>query len=542
MTKLTPFVPSRRDPWDARKARHLLNRAGFGPTLEEVDAYVRMGFDDAVDRIIHYDKIPDPLAPPAWLNQPLDLPELPAGVGLGRPKNPPEANPPGAAPPNPVPGAANQAAPDQEQLRRLRQTLMRANRLRIEELRAWWVDRMVRTPRPLEEKMTLFWHGHFATQAIKVKIPQAVYLNNELLRRNATGSFRDLVLDVSRDPAMIIYLDSNQNRREHPNENYARELMELFTLGIGHYTEDDVKEAARAFTGWSLGIEGAGGMRPGAGRLLLRLAANQARPAFRFRPAWHDNGEKQFLGRRGSFDGSDIVRIILEQPACAEFVCAKLVRYFVGEDRPEPELVAGLVEVMRRSDYQIKPVLDTLFRSQAFYAGDVIGGQIKSPLQLVAGAVKQLHAAVDPPEALTRALLQMGQIPFDPPNVAGWHGGRQWINTSTLLARYNFSLFLLEGHAPGLAPARAPAQGLRLGPFGRQVETKVDVMALCSPEELKSPERLVDRLSEHFLSLPLAPAQRSELVAAAQQSALDDEARLKQLVHLVMSTPNYQVC
>src|SRR5712692_10066056 len=321
MAKLTPFVPSRRDPWDAQKARHLLNRAGFGATPGEVEALVKQGFDEAVHRIIYYESIPDPLAPPAWLNQPLDLPELPAGTELRRPKNAAEANPPGGAPPHPAPGAADPASPEREQLRRVRQTLMRANRLRIEELRAWWVDRMVRTPHPLEEKMTLFWHGHFATQAVKVKIPQAVYLNNELLRRNATGSFRDLVLDVSRDPAMIIYLDNNQNRREHPNENYARELMELFTLGIGHYTEDDVKQAARAFTGWSLGIEGAGGTRPGGGRLLLRLAANQARPVFLFRPAWHDNGEKQFLGRRGNFDGSDMVRIILEQPACAEFIC-----------------------------------------------------------------------------------------------------------------------------------------------------------------------------------------------------------------------------
>lgn len=538
MAKLTPFVPSRRDPWDARKARHLLNRAGFGTTPEEVEALVKQGFDAAVHRTVYYEDVPDPLGPPDWLDQPLDLPPLPAGVELGRPN-------PAAA--TPAPGGAPGAARDPERAKALRAQLRpvlmaanRGNRVRIEELRAWWLNRMVHTPRPLEEKMTLFWHGHFATQTVKVRIPQAIYMNNELLRRNATGSFRDLTLAVSKDPAMLIYLDNNQNRREHPNENYARELMELFTLGIGHYTEDDVKQSARAFTGWSMGIEG--GPRPGGPLPFYRLLTNQAKPTFIFRPAWHDDAEKQFLGQRGSFDGSDIVRIILQQPACAGFLCAKLVRYFVSEDRPQPELAAGLVAIMHRHDYQIKPVLEALFRSRAFYADDLIGGQIKSPIQLVAGAVKQLRAAVDPPEALTRALLQMGQVPLDPPNVSGWHGGKQWINTSTLLARYNFPLFLLEGHAPGLGPGRAPAQGLRLGPFGRRVAIKLDVASLCPAAEVKSPERLVDRLSDHFLSLPLAPAQRSALIATARQSTADDETRVKQLVHLIMSTPNYQVC
>jgi uncharacterized protein (DUF1800 family) len=540
MATLTSFKPTRREPWDARKAEHLLNRAGFGGTPAEVQSLVDLGFDGAVHRIVQYEAIADPLKQPAWLGQPLDLAGLPE-----RPMRRIQAAPPrpdAAAPAAPEAGAPAGPDPTREQLRRTRQLLMRANRGRIEALRAWWLDRMVHSPRPLEEKMTLFWHGHFATQATKVRIPQMIYAHLDLLRRNATGSFRELVLGVSRDPAMLVYLDNNRNRREHPNENYARELMELFTLGIGHYSEADVKEAARAFTGWSMGVQGERGRRAAGPMLQLRIASGEAKPAFMFRPAWHDADEKQFLGQRGSFDGADVVRILLEQPACAEFICAKLVRAFVDEERPRPELVAGLAELMRRHDYQMKPVLEALFGSREFYADDVIGGQIKSPVQLVVGAVRQLRAEVEPPLALSLALRQMGQLPLDPPNVAGWDGGKNWINTTTLLARYNFSLLLLEGRPLAAGGRRAGGQGMRPGGMGRRLETHVDVMALCRPEDFKSSRRLVDRLADCLLSSPLSTPQRAELVAAAGKPAADDEARIKHLVHLIMSTPNYQVC
>jgi uncharacterized protein (DUF1800 family) len=537
MAKVTPFKPSRRDPWDARKAEHLLNRAGFGGTPEEVQAMVDLGFEGAVHRIVLYEGIRDPLTPPAWLDRPLEV-NLPEGPARRRP--PAQTIQPDPA--APAPGPAMEARVPREQLQRARQLLMRANRGRIEELRAWWLDRMVRSPRPLEEKMTLFWHGHFATQATRVRIPQMIHAHLDLLRRNATGSFRELVLGVSRDPAMLVYLDNNRNRREQPNENYARELMELFTLGVGHYTETDVKEAARAFTGWSMGVQGERGRRAAGPMLQLRIAAGEAKPTFMFRPAWHDDGEKQFLGQRGRFDGDDIVRILLEQPRCAEFICAKLVRAFVDEERPRPELVAALADVMRREDYQLKPVLEALFTSRDFYADDVIAGQIKSPVQLVVGAMKQLRAEVEPPVALNLALRQMGQLPLDPPNVAGWDGGKHWINTTTLLARYNFALLLLEGRPPAGSGRRAGGAGARPGARQRRLETKVDVISLVRPDDLKSPGRLVDRLADCLLSAPLSAVQRAELTSAAAKPAADDEARVKNLVHLIMSTPNYQVC
>lgn len=553
MAKVAPYRPSRRDPWDARKARHLLNRTGFGGTPEEVEALVKQGFEEAVHHIVHYETVQDSLGRPAWLDQPLqvpgleDLPPFRAGGRRAGEGAPPGTNPQAQGAVTNVPRPGGPAAPEEPQrdrVRRVRQAVQRGVYLRIEELRSWWLDRMVHTPRPLEEKMTLFWHGHFATQAIKVRAPQLIHAHNELLRRSATGSFRELVLGVARDPAMLVYLDNNQNRKEHPNENFARELMELFTLGIGHYSEDDVKEAARAFTGWALGLEGERGMRPAGPLMLIRIAIGAARPTFTVRTAWHDDGEKRFLGHRGDFDGAQIVRIILEQPTCPEFICGKLARFFLGEDRQQPELVAGLAEVMRRSDYQMKPVLETLFRSHAFYADDVIGSQIKSPVQLVAGAVKQLRAEVKPPLLLNLALRQMGQLPLDPPNVAGWDGGKHWINTSTLLARYNFSLFLLQGQPLGNGPAGGPGAGLLRALMADGIKTQVDVMSLCTADDLKSPGRLVDRLADRLLAVPLAPGQRAELMSAAEKpdGVADDEARLKHLVHLIMSTPNYQVC
>jgi uncharacterized protein (DUF1800 family) len=541
MAKVVPFKPSRSAPWDSRKAEHLLNRAGFGGTTEEVQALVRLGFDAAVDRVVQYDKVPDPLGPPSWLNQAVDLPAEFNPPRL-RPSRPPTAPDAGVAQ-APMPGAAMEALQPRERLRQMRQLLMRANRQRVEDLRVWWLDRMVRSPRPLEEKMTLFWHGHFATQSIKVRVPQVIYSHLELLRRHATGSFRELVMGISRDPAMLLYLDNHRSRKEQPNENYARELMELFTLGIGHYTEQDVKEAARAFTGWSMGYAGERSVRPMGPAMLLRLAAGDVKPTFLYRRAWHDDGEKLFMGSRGALDGEDIVRIILEKPACAEFISAKLVRFFVGEEQPRPELIAGLADVMRRHDYQLRPVLEALFRSRDFYRDDVMGNQIKSPVQLVVGAMRQLRAEVTPPTVLNLTLRQMGQVPLDPPNVGGWDGGKHWINTTTLLARYNFPLLLLEGRPPG-APGARPGGGgaLRQGSLRRRIEAKLDLTPFCSPEALKAPGRLVDRLTEHLLSTPLSAAQRAELVEAAEKPAADDEARVKRLIHLIMSTPNYQVC
>jgi len=529
MAKLPVYKPSRKSPWDARKARHLLDRAGFGGTPAEVEASVRQGFEASVRQLLDDEKVAETIEPPRWLGQSLDLPEIPAGM--------------------------DGAAPDREQLRMVRQAAQRQNRQRVEDLRAWWLQRMVHTRRPLLEKMTLFWHGHFTTEAKKVRGAQLLYRQNDFLRQNATGSFRTLLLGISRDPAMLRYLDNNTNRREHPNENFARELMELFTMGIGHYTEADVKEAARAFTGWTFGFpdlpapDGSGPPGGVAGRYLRLLASGQT-PEFQFRQRQHDDGEKTFLGRRGNFDGEAAIDIILEQPVTAEFICRKLYAFFVSDEPARPEVISGMADLFRRGHYELKPVLEALFHSQVFYSDEAIANQIKSPAQLVAGALRQLDAEVTPPIMLNLALRQMGQSLLDPPNVKGWDGGKGWINTTTLLARYNFSNMLLTG-APMGRPGRRPGQPgnpQAAERLARRIRTKVDVHALYDPEKQRTPEQIVDHFVALLVSAPLTANQRAELVvfmkkpAEGTGPAPDADEQVKGLIHLIMSTPNYQLC
>jgi uncharacterized protein (DUF1800 family) len=516
MAALPVYKPSRKNPWDARKARHLLERTGFGATPEEVAASVRRGYEASVRQVLDYEKVPDASAAPPWLGQPFDLPEAPM--------------------------PAEGERPDRERLRRVRQAVQRQSRRRVEELRAWWLERMVRTPRPLQEKMTLFWHGHFTTEARKVRSPQLLYHQNDFLRRNATGNFRTLLLGISRDPAMLRYLDNQTNRKGRPNENYARELMELFTMGIGHYTETDVKEAARAFTGWGFGLprrEGAEPMGPGNRMLFLRLFAEDAMPEFVFRERQHDDGEKTFLGRTGNYDGEAIIDILLEQPATAEFLCRKLYTFFVSDEPPPAaETIAALAGTFRRERYEVKPVLEALFRSRAFYDDAVIATQIKSPAVLAAGALRQLRAEVTPPLLLNAALRQMGQVLFDPPNVKGWDSGRAWISTTTLLARYNFAGLLLNGGSMGRGDR---ATGRRGDGTGRRGEAKVDLGALYDPEKQRTPEAIVDHFAALLLAAPLGSEQRGELVEYLRSPAEEREAQVKGLLHLIMSTPNYQL-
>jgi len=408
------------------------------------------------------------------------------------------------------------------------------------------------TPRPLQEKLTLFWHGHFATQAQKIRSPQLMLEQNDLFRRYAAGNFKTLTLEVSRNPAMLRFLDNNTNRKEHPNENYARELMELFTMGIGNYTEQDIKEAARAFTGWTFGIPGLPGGGGGIG-FGVYVGGNGRRatpqPIFMFRRQFHDEDEKQFLGRKGNFDGEEIVNIIFEQPVTAKFICRKLYAFFVSDD-PAPEgVVEAMADILRDSRYELKPVLEVLFRSEEFYRETVMGAQIKSPVQLVAQALRQLNATVDPPAMLTAVTRQMGQVLLDPPNVKGWDGGQAWISTTTLLARYNFANFLVNnaplagpGRGPGGGGAAAAGMGAFFGFRAARPETHVDVRALVPPEMRRSPEQIVDELAGRLLAVPLADDQRAELVAYMKKPADDPEAQVRGLIHLIMSSPNYQLC
>ena len=285
----------------------------------------------------------------------------------------------------------------------------------------WWLDRMIATPAPLQEKMTLFWHGHFTSAAIQKGVTaREIVAQNALFRANALGDIRELTQRVAVDPAMLKYLDNLRNDAAHPNENFARELMELYTLGIGNYSEADVRESARAWTG-----------------LRIRRETDEVY----INPRLHDDGPKTFLGRTGNFGGADIINIIFEQPAAARYFAAKLLAFFVYDD-PEPELIDAVVSQLHLHDFVLAPVISTLLSSNVFYSERAYRALVKSPVEFVVGTYRLFGIPNADPTALV-ALRRMTQVLFYPPNVKGWPGGGAWLNSSTILARENFSNALM---------------------------------------------------------------------------------------------------
>jgi uncharacterized protein (DUF1800 family) len=360
-------------PFTQRQAGHLLRRAGFGGSSAEVEALSALGAQGAVDSLLHPQE-PD-----------VAFPDYPAAADL-------------------------------YDLKRRRY---------VAEM--WWLDRMLRTRHPLVEKMTLFWHGHFATSIVKVPAPLMVE-QIDLFRRLGLGDFRSLLLAVSKNPAMLVWLDNRFNVKAHPNENYAREVMELFALGLGNYGEGDVHEAARAFTGWTL----------------------DKQQHFIFREALHDDLPKTFLGRSGNFDGEDVIGIILEQPVHQRFLCRKLLEYFVYSD-PEPELIESLAQIYALSGYDIAHTVGTIFRSNVFFSTRAYRSLPKSPLEFTIGLLRFMEFGAVPEDTLGW-LQRMGQEPLAPPSVKGWDGGPVWINTATLLTRFNYVTRIVKA-----APVRSMA-------------------------------------------------------------------------------------
>lgn len=290
----------------------------------------------------------------------------------------------------------------------------------LEALAAWWMHRIVKSPSPIVEKMTLFWHGHFATGAEKVIDAELMYIQNRSLRARAVGDFRATVHEISKDPAMLIYLDSISNRKAHPNENYARELMELFCLGEGNYTERDVQELARCFTGWEI-----------------------RRKMFRFNSYQHDSGMKQILGRSDIESGEQAVDVVLDQPTMPRFIATKIFRYLVCD---EPQAPAPLIEPLAnqfvQSGYSIGSLVDRILSSRLMLSSWCAGRKVRSPVEFAAELMRGLSATSNL-ERVSKLLKQLGQGLFFPPNVKGWEGGRSWINSSTLIGRANFVVDLL---------------------------------------------------------------------------------------------------
>ncbi|MBA1446569.1 MAG: DUF1800 domain-containing protein [Chromatiales bacterium] len=371
-------LPSMLPAMSFDEARHLLQRSGFGGTAVQIEQLAGVTHESAVEQLVAAADTAIILVPPEWVG----------------------------APP-----------PERRYLRGLnsaeKKALRKQWRQRGIALQAWWMRQMLASESPLAERMVLFWHNHFTSSMKKVKWVPLIFRQHETVRRHALGNFRDLLQAMARDPAMLRYLDGAVNRRNNPNENFARELLELFTLGEGYYTEADIKAAARAFTGWSI---------------------DRRSGKFRYYSRRHDDGEKLFLGRRGRFDGDDILRILLDHTRTAITITDKLWREFISPE-PDPHEVKRLAKLFRESDYQLRPLLKALFNTDQFRAGENRGSLIKSPVELLIGTLHQLEINVESGRLLALASRRLGQDLFNPPNVKGWPGGEHWINADTLLQR-----------------------------------------------------------------------------------------------------------
>ena len=560
--------------WNYDRAAHLLERGGFGGTPEEIARLARMTPQQAVNWLVDYESIdPSSLKPfdESGIWDPGMDPFPPSraeavriararGEGLGI-KVLPEGTP-----------------------RRLQPIVdkffysLTANNFETQRLGLWWANRMLTTPRPLEEKLTLFWHGHFATGQNKTRDYRMMLRQNELFRANASGSFRELLIGILKDPAMLVYLDNGENVKAHPNENFGRELLELFTMGVGHYTEHDVREAARSFTGWTNDV------------LTFKFDAEQ-----------HDFGQKTFLDRTGDFNGDDIIKAILDQQVTGEFMAGKIYRFFVREEVSEP-LKADLGRTFRESGYQLKPLLKRIFLSKDFYSPASNGTQIKSPVHLVVSTYKKMGLREVPtvPD-FGRMTGGLGQSLFDPPNVAGWAGGRTWMTPATLLQRGNSMRDVLFPDVKSFRPpdrsmsatdarvGQRLTQGMDITAATREGDAESNMMvdrdedyntryggykgyllafervkliprrtadvnltAMVSAAGADTVDKVVDHFVDRFLRVKLNERDRTAFVGFlreklgttnVRQAEANEklETALRELLYLVVSTPEYQL-
>jgi len=429
---------------------HLLRRAGFGANEQELAQFTAMGVSAAVDYLVDFEKVDD---------------------------------------------SALEA----------RVSGTRLNLDNLVDIQRWWSLRMIYTRRPLQEKMVLFWHGLLTSGYSKVGRGPYMYEQNQTLRKLCVGPYGDLLKAIARDPAMLIWLDSQVNKKAAPNENFARELMELFSMGIGNYTEGDVRESARAFTGWLL-----------------------TQKKFYFNSSQHDYGEKTFLGRRGNFDGDDIIDIIMEQPITAEFISRKLFSFFAYDD-PSPDVVSRLAGVLRGTKFSIKEVVRQILTSPEFFSTKAYRARIKAPAELIAATVRTLNIDTDG-TGLPGFGDRMGQTLFNPFDVSGWPGGAEWINSNTLLQRLNF--------ANTVAIARSGT--FQFNPF----ETTQRL-------SLSSVDQVIAHFSDLLLDGNLSDEEGSILKAFGSVADIPGgfsnrtspvvDAKLRSLVYLILASPDYQL-
>jgi uncharacterized protein (DUF1800 family) len=459
MTAWEPYRPTAENPWDLKKVGHFYRRAGFGATFDELQRGLSDGPARTIDRMLNggpadadFEKTSEFMATER---------SLPAGT----------------------PGV---------------------------QLAAWWLYRMLRTPHPLREKLTLFWHNHFATSLAKVQNARFMLGQYRLMHRHALGSFREMLQEMSVDPAMMVWLDTNQSKKGKPNENYARELMELFSLGIGNYTETDIREAAKAFTGYDIK----------AGKM-------------KFEEKQHDDGEKKVFGKSGAFKGPDIVNLCLEKPSCPRFIVGKLYRFLVNETEPLSEdLLAPLAEQYRKSAFDTGKLVETILRSNAFFSPVAYRHRVKSPVDFAVGIVRGLEGNVGPLN-LAAAMESLGQVLFAPPSVKGWDGGPTWLNGQTLLFRQNLALSLTS------------TEDTR---FGR----RCDPVAVLAKHGKSADADAVDFILTVFLQNDVPADAKSKLLEYLAKSkatkyppywSADDVSahRLRTVAHLTLTLPEFQL-
>jgi uncharacterized protein (DUF1800 family) len=430
---------------DTERARvaHLLRRAGFGSTEAELDAYTALGFGGAVERLLNYEQVDDSALEQRLNDLQLDV------------RNP-------------------------------------------ELARYSWMVRMLYTQRPLQEKMTLFWHTHFATAVSKVRSGALMLQQMQLFRDNALGNFESLLQKVTRDGAMLNWLDNRQNSKSAPNENYAREVMELFTMGIGNYTDADVKAAARAFTGYTSDRGG----------------------NFAFNAENHDFDDKTFLGETKNWDADDVLAALVRNPATARFLTTKLLRFFVY-DNPSQGTIDRLAATFTSSGFDIRAVMRDILTGPEFLSAAADHGQVKQPVELVIGTLKALDVQSIGPD-LPRVTRAMGQDLLNPPDVSGWKGGDGWISSSTLLERFNFADRLMSA---------------------RQVDQPyfVDIGAQLRSRSLQSASDVVDYYLGALVDGHATPEARQALVDYLTASGGPTEDGVRGLLHVTLSLPGYQL-
>lgn len=474
--------------WNYNAAAHLLNRAGFGGTPADIDKLVTLGLERAVDSLVNFESLPETMPNPEWAQAD---PER-----FTRYKE------------------MRTATPDQRQeMRRMQQ---RTQRNELQDLRQWWLQRMATGARPLQEKLVLFWHGHFATSAQKVKDAFLMFKQNDVFRQHALGDWLTLLTAVSKDPAMLLWLDQAQSRKQHPNENFAREVMELFALGEGNYTEKDITEAARAFTGWSY---------------------DRLNQEFIYRRNQHDDSAKTIFGRTANFTGDEVLKLIVEQPQSARFISRKLWTFFAAEN-PSDGLVDALTASFRANQLRFKPLLRAMFLSEEFYSPEVMRQQVKSPVQWLVSSVRMLERELPAAQLTANALRQLGQDLLMPPNVKGWDGGLSWITTSNLLNRYNYAGFVVLGENSVNAKSFDGKKRRR-----RMLNANRINVARLFPEEVrKEKKRLAAAVQKRLLHGELKAEHQSTLRAYLESQGELDDVDVLHALRLVMCTPEFQLC